>query len=135
MENTQKRISRYTIGNLIIIAGIFIITTLEWHFFDWYQASTRYGTLITFVTLAGAFLCYVDLKDAFKDKLFWVMIATDVVALINLFILNSNKGCILIIIDIMLILYLSDKVRFNRVESYAVLVYTAFFFFYRFKCS
>ena len=107
MEKEKKRklnISRYTLGNLFIIAGILIITTLEWHFYDMYQAFTRYGTLITFVALAGAFLCYVDIKDAIKDKLFWLMVVTDLVALINLILLGSNKGSLLIVVDFMLIL-------------------------------
>lgn len=133
MEKEKKRklnISRYTLGNLFIIAGILIITTLEWHFYDMYQAFTRYGTLITFVALAGAFLCYVDIKDAIKDKLFWLMVVTDLVALINLILLGSNKGSLLIVVDFMLILYLSDKIVFSIKESYFVLIYIAFFFFY-----
>jgi len=133
MENKRLgklNITRPQLGNIFILLGIFIITTLEWHFFDWYQACTRYGTLITFVSLAGAFFCYVDIKDALKDKLFWIMVVTDVIAIANLFIIGSNKGCILIVVDFMLILYLADKVEFTRKESFAALIYTAFFFFY-----
>ena len=106
LEEIKKKISIHDIGNILIIVGIIVITTLEWHFFDWYQAFTRYGTLITFFVLAGTFFCYVNIKDAVKDKLFWVMVATDLIALINLFIIGSNKGCILVVVDIMLILYL-----------------------------
>lgn len=130
LEEIKKKISIHDIGNILIIVGIIVITTLEWHFFDWYQAFTRYGTLITFFVLAGAFFCYVNIKDAVKDKLFWVMVATDLIALINLFIIGSNKGCILVVVDIMLILYLADKVVFSKKQSLFVLVYTAFFFFY-----
>jgi len=130
MEFNMKRIKRTDAGNWFIIAGILIITNLEWHFFDWYQASTRYGTLITFVALAGAFFCYVDIKDAIRDKLFWIMVVTDLIALINLFILGSGKGCILVVADMMLIFYLSDKIRFTKRQSYFILAYVAFFFFY-----
>lgn len=133
MENDKSlknNISKNVIGNWFIIAGILIITTLEWHFFDMYQAFTRYGTLITFVCLAGAFFCYVNIKDALKDKLFWLMVVTDIVTLINLFILKSNKGCLLIVVDFMLILYLADKMDFTVKESYFILAYVAFFFFY-----
>lgn len=126
----DKSIDRYTIGNLIIIAGIIVITTLEWHFFDWYQTFTKYGTLITFATLSLAFICYIDVKDALKDKRFWLMVITDIIALANLFIIGSNKGCLLIVVDFMLILYLSDKVKFSRPQSIFILGYTAFFFFY-----
>lgn len=129
-KDLKNIITREMVGNWFIIAGILIITTLEWHLFDWYQTFTKYGTLITFVCLAGAFFCYVDVKDALKDKLFYLMAATDAVALLNLFIIKSNKGCILIVLDFMLILYLADKVKFNIKESFLVLVYVAFFFFY-----
>lgn len=133
MENNKEKklnISRQSVGNWFIFAGIIIITTIEWHYFDWYQTFTRYGTLITFAALAGAFFCYVDIRDAVKDRLFYVMVATDLIALINLFILHSNKGCILIVVDFMLILYLADKIRFSRKESLIILLYVAMFFFY-----
>ena len=130
IESKNNRISRSDIGNYIIMVAIFVITTLEWHDYGLYQASTRYGTLITFVALAGVFLCYVDLKDAIKDKFFWVMVATDLVAFINLLVIHSNKGCILVVADMMLILYLADKVEFTRRQSFITLAYVAFFFFY-----
>ena len=85
------KLTRKQVGNLFIFVGILIITTLEWHFFDWYQATTKYGTLITFAALAGAFFCYVDIKDAVRDKMFWLMAVTDAIALINLFIVGSNN--------------------------------------------
>jgi len=72
----------------------------------------------------------VDVKDALRDRLFWLMVAVDLVALANLFIIGSNKGCILIVVDFMLILYLADKVVFSRTEALVALIYTAFFFFY-----
>lgn len=133
MEKRAKAnslITRYNVGNMFIIVGIVLITTLEWHFFDLYQMFTRYGTLIMFVSLVGAFFCYVDIKDAMSDKLFWVMAVTDAIALINLFIIGSNKGCILVVLDFMLVLYLADKVKFSAGQSLFVLVYSAFFFFY-----
>lgn len=130
-DNSKKvNISRKTIGNLAIFAGIFIITTLEWHMFDWYQSFTRYGTLITFASLLIAFFCYVDIKDAFKDKLFWLMAIVDIIALVNVFIIGSNKGCLLIVIDFMLVLYLADKIELSVKESFVFLIYVAIFFFY-----
>lgn len=130
LEGLKNKITRYDIGNIFIIAGIFIITTLEWHFFDWYQLFTRYGTLITFFALSGAFLCYIDVKDAIKDKFFWIMVATDMIALVNLFIIGSSKGSILVVADLMLIIYLADKINFTKKQSYIILAYVAFFFIY-----
>lgn len=126
----KNKITRYDIGNWLIMAGIFVITTLEWHFYDWYQTFTKYGTLITMVVLIGVFFCYVDIKAALKDKFFWVMVATDAIALINLIIIGSNFGCILVVIDLMLILYLADKIEFSKRQSFVTLIYVAFFFIY-----
>ena len=128
--NVKNSISRKTIGNLFLLIGILIITTLEWHFYEWYESFTKYGTLITFAALTVAFFCYVDINTAIKDKFVWLMVITDAVALTNLFILKSNKGCILIVVDFMLILYLIDKVEFSRFESIVMLSYVGAFFFY-----
>lgn len=128
--SNKFNITRHTLGNWFIFAGILVITTLEWHFFDWYQSFTKYGTLIMFVSLMGAFFCYVDIKDAMTDKLFWVMVITDAIAVINLFIIGSNKGCILVVLDFMLVLYLADKVKLSAGQSLFILAYSAFFFFY-----
>lgn len=130
MTGIRNSITKKNIGNWFILAGIFIITTLEWHFFDWYQSFTRYGTLITFFSLVGAFFCYIDIKKVIRDKLFWLMAVVDTIALINVIILNSNKGCVLIVVDFMLVLYLADKIDFSVKESFAALIYVAIFFFY-----
>ena len=130
IKNLANKITPNMVGNYIIIAGILVITTLEWHMFDWYQMFTAYGTLITFFALAGAFFCYVNIKDALKDKLFWVMVATDIIALANLFIIGSSKGSILVVVDMMLIIYLADKMKYTEKQTYFVLAYIAFFFFY-----
>lgn len=122
--------NKKNIGNYAIIFGILLITTLEWHFYDMYQTFTRYGTLITFVCLFVTFLCYVDLKDALKDPVFYLMAGTDVIALINLFLIGSNKGALLIVVDFMMILYLANKVVFTNRQIYFILCYVAIFFFY-----
>ena len=122
--------NKKNVGNVFIMFGILLITTLEWHFYDMYQYFTRYGTLITFVCLAIAFLCYVDIKAALKDPVFYLMAATDIIALANLFLIGSNKGAILIVVDFMMILYLANKVVFTDMQIFITLAYVAFFFFY-----
>lgn len=121
---------RQNIGNIILMIAVLAITTLEWHFSTWYALFTPYGTLITFVALVAATLCYVDIKDMVKDPVFWLIAGTSAVALMNLFIIKSNKGCILVILDMGIVLYLANKVRLTKKQTLITLCYMAFFFFY-----
>ncbi|MDO4965629.1 MAG: hypothetical protein Q4E51_02885 [Lachnospiraceae bacterium] len=121
---------RQNIGNIILMIAVLAITTLEWHFSTWYALFTPYGTLITFVALVAATLCYVDIKDMVKDPVFWLIAGTSAVALMNLFIIKSNKGCILVTLDMGIVLYLANKVRLTKKQTLITLCYMAFFFFY-----
>ena len=72
------------------------------------------------------------LKD--RDVTLIVMTASLVIAVVNLFIMNSNKGCILIISDFLLIIYMSSEVRLSslqmKVMSYFFLIMYALWFVY-----
>ena len=114
----------------IILAAILLITTLEWHFAEWYEAFTVYGTLITFVFLAAIALIYKKIPEYFKDKEMITCVVVSVVALINLFLVHSGFGAILIVVDFALVLYFADKLTFSKLQTRNFLVYTAFFFFY-----
>ena len=126
----SKPTKRKQIGNMSLMAAILIISSLEWHFYSWYTVMNRYGTLITFAALLVTFFCYVEIKDALRDPYFYLMAAADLTALVNLFVIGSNKGAILVVTDLMLFLYLADKLVFSDREIYISLGYTAFFFFY-----
>lgn len=114
----------------IILAAILLITTLEWHFAEWYTVFTVYGTLITFVFLAVVALVYKKIPEYFKDKEMILCVAVTVVALVNLFLVHSGFGAILIVADFVLVLYFVDKISFSSLQTKIFLVYTAFFFFY-----
>lgn len=121
---------KQNIGNYIILATIFIITTLEWHFADWYGRFTPYGTLITFMGLVIASLFYLNIKNTIKDPVFYLCIFTALFALFNILKIGSGKGCLLVVLDMLLILYLANKVSFTVIQKYIFLGYIAFFFFY-----
>lgn len=121
---------RKNIANYILMATIFIITTLEWHFAEWYGKFTPYGTLIMFAGLSLALLFYVDLRIAIKDPVFIMLGAVFAIAVINLFIIGSNKGCILVVANMSVMLYLANKVNFTKKQMIVTLCYLAFFFFY-----
>lgn len=121
---------RRNIANYILMAAILLITTLEWHFAEWYGKFTPYGTLIMFACLSVMLLLYVDLREAFKDPVFIMICVTFIIAVINLFIVRSNKGCILVVANMLIMLYLANKVRFTKTQMLITLCYMAFFFFY-----
>lgn len=130
MEITQKSDKRIKVGNAAILASVFVLTTLEWHFYTWYQAVAPYGTLISTLGLLIALFCYVDIKEMIKDPAFLLMAGADAVALINLFIIGSGKGAFLTAADFLLILYLANKIRLPHKWVIISACYIGFFFIY-----
>ncbi|MBP5384616.1 MAG: O-antigen ligase family protein [Lachnospiraceae bacterium] len=121
---------RKNAGAILLLAAIFIMTAAEWNLYTWYEAVTPYGTLFASVMLAGCFLCCVNLKDALRDPVFYLMVCTDILALINLFLAHSHYGAILTIADLMLICYLANKMVVPTwLFPYAAAL-PAFYFFY-----
>lgn len=121
---------RLNIANYILIATLLLITTLEWHFAEWYGLFTPYGTLIMFVGLLAAALLYVDFKNIFRDPVVWLLAGTSAFALLNIIRIRSGVGCLLVVLNMSLMLYLANKVRLTKNQTYAVLIYLAIFFFY-----
>ena len=117
-------------GNLSLLAAVFVLTTAYFHFYSWYSLLAPYGTLTAAVFLAVTFFCYVDIGYALSDPAFWLMIFADVLALVNLFVIGSDKGAILTIGDFLLILYLANKVVFSKKEILVSSIYTGVFFIY-----
>ena len=130
MEITRKSDRRTAAGNAAILVSVFVLTTLEWHFYTWYQAVAPYGTLIATAGLLIALFCYVDIREMLKDPAFLLMAGADAVALINLFLLGSGKGAFLTAADFLLILYLANKIRLSRKWFIISACYIGFFFIY-----
>lgn len=114
----------------IIIAGIILISILEWNFASWYALFTPYGTLITFAVFVLAAASCLDIKSVIKDPVFWLMTGTTLFAFINLVIIGSNKGCILVVANFCISLYLSNVIKFSKIERIVLLSVLAFYFFY-----
>ena len=130
MENKIPSKKRINIGNTAILVAMFGLMFLLWNEYEWYEAVTPYGTLVTFVALAVAFFAYVDIKDALKDKAFWLVAATGVLAFVNLILVSSNMGAILTAVDILMVLYLANKIRIPKRLFYHITGFVGFFFFY-----
>ncbi|MBQ7583300.1 MAG: hypothetical protein IJT24_01705 [Lachnospiraceae bacterium] len=97
----------------LVIMMIFFGGT--WIFPMFYHVTERYNSLIIFACLTALFFINTDWIGQLKAK-DTVLIATAaalVIATANLFIIGSNKGCILIVADFLLLLYISPHVRLS----------------------
>ena len=90
-----------------------------WTFPGFYHVTEIYNTSIVFAALALLFFNNVNLIKALKtgDRMLWVMGVTLAIALLNLFIIGSNKGCFLIIADFLLIWYLAPHIKFTELQK------------------
>ena len=122
--------NRITAGNLALFAAIVILTVALWNEYVWYEAIAPYGTLISFVFLAISFLCYVPLRQAVTDRYFILVAAACAVAAANLFIVGSGKGAWLTAADVLIMIYLSDKIKLSDSLIALFCIYLGFYFFY-----
>lgn len=131
MENQnqvfQKRIK---IGNIAFVCGILILTIGCWNEYSWYEVMAPLGTLISFIFLGVTLLCYVDIRTLVFDKMFILMVAADVVTLVHLFIVGSGKGAFLTVCDLLLVLYLTEKIILPKKARIFLMCYIGFYFLY-----
>ncbi len=71
-----------------------------------------------------------------RDKMLYVLIAALLIAAFNLFWIGSNKGCILILADFLLILYMSSEIRISDLQrkvltGFFLLMYFSWFVYDR----
>ena len=119
-----------TAGNVSIIASVVVLTILLWNEYEWYETFAPLATLAAFLFLVAAFFCYVPLKEAIRDKYFLIAAAASLIAGINLIVIGSGKGAWLTATDLLLVIYLSDRIRMSRPFVWFISAYTGFYFFY-----
>ncbi len=97
----------------LVLMMVFYAGTWTFPFFD--HISEIYNTLIIFGCLCILFIANVDIREKIRerDKMFFLLFITLLIATINLILIGSNKGCILILADFLLILYLACEIRLN----------------------
>lgn len=117
-------------GNVILLATIFILTFACWNEITWYEFTAPLGTIISFVALVAITLLYVDVKVLIKDKAAWFVLVGCVVTLINILIVKSGIGAFFTVADMLLILYLADKIRMGGRTLLYISIYIGFFFYY-----
>ena len=130
MPENSKESKKIMIGNASFLLAFFILTTALWNEYAWYEKTAPFATLISFAALSVTLFCYVGIKEAVKDPYFIMMAAATVIAAVNLFIVDSGKGAWLTAADVLIVIYLSDRIKLSKPLIWAVSAYTGFFFFY-----
>ena len=130
MERTENSEKRIRIWNISLIAAIIALTIPEWNEYVWYEAVAPYGTLVALSFLAVTFVCYVRFGEAVRDPYFWLAVCGCVIAAVNLFVIGSGKGAFLTAADVIIVIYLADKIRFSKPFVCFACAYIGFYFFY-----
>ena len=111
--------------NWIPIAIMMVFYGGTWVSPWFYHVTERYNSLIIFVALALLFFINVDwvrqLKD--RDTILIAMLLALGLASVNLFIIDSNKGCILVLADFLLMLYTAPHVRLTKPQYRTLAVF------------
>ena len=96
-----------------------------WIFPMFYHITEKYNSLIIFACLALLFVINEDWAGRLKskDKVLIATVAALLIATANLFIIGSNKGCILIISDFLLLLYIAPHIKLTDTQYRTLAVF------------
>ncbi len=135
----DSRIKGVLTWTALIIQMIFYAGT--WTIPKFYGVTEKYNSLIIFISMAILFIADPDrirqLKEGpKKNPRLFIMVLALVIALSNLFIIGSNKGCILILANFLLIWYLAPLLDFSRkqlriLEIFFLIMYISWFLYDR----
>ena len=130
MEKDNIITNRMRIGNISLIVAVLSLTILLWNEYEWYEAVAPLGTLISLVFLAITLLCYVPVRELVRDPYFYLVITASVTAGVNLIVVGSGKGAWLTATDVILVIYLADRIKLSKPLMWFISAYTGFYFFY-----
>lgn len=126
MQEEKKK----QIGTLSILAALFLMMAGSWFYQPLQVVTAQYGTLLSGVALGVAFICCSDLKKIFYDPVCYLMLFAEILTVINLFVIDSDKGALLTVADLLLVIYLADRVVISKRQMLLIGVLELFFFFY-----
>ena len=137
-ENNEKSLiikDRLAFIPLILMMVFFAGT---WSFPYFYHITEKYNSLIIFAALSLLLLIKGDIIKRLKNRdtaLILTGLAV-VTAFINLLIIGSNLGCILILADFLLVIYMGERVKLSgfqmkMLEIFFFLMYASWFFYDR----
>jgi len=87
---------------------------------------------IMFVALCLLFLNHISIKECFqsKDKEFFLMSGGILLSIVNMILVKSRIGAIFTIADFLLVLYLANKIRFDKFQLGVIVAATFLIWFY-----
>ncbi len=108
-----------TVLNYAALAAMMVFYAGTWTFPLFYHVTEIYNSLIIFICLGILFIANIDIRERIKEKdvMLFILFAAVFIALVNLFIIGSRKGCILIIADFLMILYLAPNIKLNDIQK------------------
>ncbi len=120
----------------LLIMMVFYAGT--WSFPYFYHITEKYNSLIIFISFSSLLFIKGDIIKSIREKdidLILTGIAV-VVAFVNLLIIGSNLGCILILADFLLLIYMGGRVRLTALqmktlEIFFLLMYASWFVYDR----
>lgn len=116
IRNINKNQKLKAFINYIAIAVLMIFYMGTWLSPYFYHITEIYNTLIVFAALAILFINNVPWIQGLRNREIelYLLIAGVGIAFVNLFIVGSHKGCILILADFMMLWYLFVHLKFTR---------------------
>lgn len=130
MENNRTEEKRRISAAIALAIACVIESFAMWNLYSWYSFSAPLGTLFSFAFLIVIFFATVTLKEAVRDPFFYIMAAAAVIAGLNLLIIDSGKGAWLTAADVLLVAYISERMKLPRICIGFLLSYIGFYFFY-----
>ncbi len=109
------------IRNILNYAALILMMVFyagTWTFPWFYHVTEIYNSLIIFFCLLILFIANIDIVEKVRnrDVMLLILFLSVLIAVINLFIIGSNKGCILIIADFLMILYLAPEMKITETQ-------------------
>lgn len=119
-----------TIGNYIFLAGIFVLFMLNLNVYEWYVSMSHVNYVVAAILMTVLFICNVDFKSLIKDKLFILLVVTNVMSAIFIILNKCINAAALTIYIFLMGLYLYDKIKFTIKQVVVFLLFVGAFFIY-----
>lgn len=125
-ESGRKRIINWiAIIMMMIIYGGTWLSPWFYHVTEYYNTSLMFGVLaILFFNNVPWIKCLIN-----KDWMLYVLVLAGIVAFINLVIIHSHFGCILIVTDFLLLWYTAPYIKFTKIQLETLSVFFFLIFF------
>ena len=137
-ENNEKSLSLKDALAWIPLVMMMIFYAGTWSFPYFYHITEKYNSLIIFISFSLLLVIKGDIIKRLKERDTGLILTGTalVIAFINLVIIGSNFGCILILADFLLLIYMGGRISLTKtqmktLEIFFLLMYASWFFYDR----